>query len=106
MDAESTARSLLRPLAGAGEWPLPSLREAIIACGEAAVRPLDELLSTVLPQVVQDDDAAYWLLYSAHPRRYRSLCVSVPCWMKTRRNEYRTGFFPSTRPRWSRCFRC
>ncbi len=62
---ESTARRLLLRLDREWDWPPPSLLEEIIACGEAAVAPLDELLSPELLAAAETDDKASGLVYYA-----------------------------------------
>ena len=65
MNDEAAARRLLLRLDQEWDWPSPALLDEIIACGEAAVRPLEDLLTPDLWDAAQEDDKAASLSYYA-----------------------------------------
>ena len=63
MSDDATARRLLLRLDQDWDWPPPALLEEIIACGEAAVRPLEDLLTPELFAAAAESDKASSLAY-------------------------------------------
>ena len=60
---ESTARQLLLRLEQEWEWPSPALLQEIIACGEAAIGPIQALLTPELMRRSHSDERASAVAY-------------------------------------------